>query len=394
MEILLSDAVSLDAQHQRYRRLFALVRDFRKTAVVVGSVVASEVGLPYALKTVKPADVGGVAGGQKYFCRGVFLKRVMDDMGIYGGLDGAMKAAGHELKGLRAFLLHSLEEEKEKRNKRLLAQQQQQQAGSGGAGLSLASLGGGSGSSSNNVGVMSAAEERLFSGLMLVLDTRGVRMLATTLLPVGKTSLQYGSADAGRTVHAHPRCHALMERAARTINIKAHKGVCRRGACGRVRARHCLSVCLCVSVRVWYRAVARCRVVCCSRALREDNPSHFLASDLSCVTHLRMCMCTCMCSCVCVCVCVRARARGRAGVAWAGGRGVALRGVAVGPAHALKEIYGPCDIECHIGSDDRVYVLDTARVFPPAPPPQTFNICIIPVTGAIKCASGTYGLPD
>eukprot|EP01125_Pyxidicula_operculata_P017085 TRINITY_DN5945_c0_g1_i2.p1 TRINITY_DN5945_c0_g1~~TRINITY_DN5945_c0_g1_i2.p1 ORF type:complete len:1909 (-),score=399.00 TRINITY_DN5945_c0_g1_i2:471-6197(-) len=33
-----------------------------------------------------------------------------------------------------------------------------------------------------------------------------------------------------------------------------------------------------------------------------------------------------------------------------------------------KKIYGPADIECHLGHDGRFYLLDFARVFPPEPP--------------------------
>jgi hypothetical protein len=30
------------------------------------------------------------------------------------------------------------------------------------------------------------------------------------------------------------------------------------------------------------------------------------------------------------------------------------------------EIYGPCDIEVHVGRDRRVYVVDAARLMPPS----------------------------
>ena len=48
------------------------------------------------------------------------------------------------------------------------------------------------------------------------------------------------------------------------------------------------------------------------------------------------------------------------------GRILNLKGHRVGPDETL--VYGPADIEGHIGSDGRFYVLDFARVAPPQPP--------------------------
>lgn len=48
--------------------------------------------------------VGGVAGGQKYFYDSIFFKFPDDKHGLYGGDEGAMKASGHELKGLMSYI--------------------------------------------------------------------------------------------------------------------------------------------------------------------------------------------------------------------------------------------------------------------------------------------------
>ena len=66
----------------------------------------------------------GLAGGPKYlvdgaprgckaccfltFCKGIFFKLAIDNMVLYGGDDHAMKVAGHDLRGLNAFVAHSL----------------------------------------------------------------------------------------------------------------------------------------------------------------------------------------------------------------------------------------------------------------------------------------------
>ena len=38
--------------------------------------------------------------------------------------------------------------------------------------------------------------------LMCVLDYKGVRMIAMSLLPIGRDTIKYGSSDSGATVHA------------------------------------------------------------------------------------------------------------------------------------------------------------------------------------------------
>ena len=43
-----------------------------------------------------------------------------------------------------------------------------------------------------------------------------------------------------------------------------------------------------------------------------------------------------------------------------------------------KELYAPVDIEVHHGKDNRFYVLDTARVFPPVAPNQFYRGIFIP----------------
>jgi len=50
-------------------------------------------------KTIKPVDVGGIAGGEKYIIHNILFKFAVDDKGVYGGNDAAAaKAAGHDLK--------------------------------------------------------------------------------------------------------------------------------------------------------------------------------------------------------------------------------------------------------------------------------------------------------
>lgn len=53
------------------------------------------------------------------------------------------------------------------------------------------------------------------------IDT-GSRLLVSSLLPVTRDSLVYGSNDAGRTVHRSPEAAEIMQRMARRLNLKEH----------------------------------------------------------------------------------------------------------------------------------------------------------------------------
>ena len=60
--------------------------------------------------------------------------------------------------------------------------------------------------------------------MMSLYDYRGFRVIATSVLPLGKDTLMYGSADAGRTVLKElPELNELMEKAAKYINMKGHR---------------------------------------------------------------------------------------------------------------------------------------------------------------------------
>ncbi len=50
------------------------------------------------------------------------------------------------------------------------------------------------------------------------------------------------------------------------------------------------------------------------------------------------------------------------------GKRLNLKGHYCGVQGNKQFLYGPCDIEGHLGMDGRYYVLDFARVFPPTGP--------------------------
>jgi hypothetical protein len=107
----------------------------------------------------------------KYVVGGMFFKFALDLHGVYGGQALAMRAASHELNGLRAYWK------------------------SGVAGLSVP--------------------------LLIVIDFLGYRIIATSALPVGNHSLRYGSSDGGKTVFASdPKLNAMMAEAGNSTRAR------------------------------------------------------------------------------------------------------------------------------------------------------------------------------
>jgi len=92
-----------------------------------------------------------------------------------------MKAAGHELNGLKAY--HAI---------------------------------------NNKIKLDSG--EKLHFPFMALISYRGYRLIASPKLPLSSNSLIYGSNDAGRTVHSsNSNMNLLMKKAAAELRIKEHR---------------------------------------------------------------------------------------------------------------------------------------------------------------------------
>jgi hypothetical protein len=59
---------------KNYEELVNLARDFRYTAQMFGQIIIAERNLPPWKKTIKPLNVGGIAGGLKFIVRGILFK--------------------------------------------------------------------------------------------------------------------------------------------------------------------------------------------------------------------------------------------------------------------------------------------------------------------------------
>ncbi|KAN0015626.1 hypothetical protein ACTFIU_008367 [Dictyostelium citrinum] len=167
--------LEMDDCLEKFERLSSLEHDFVYAAESYGRIIISENFLANELKTIKPVNVGGVAGGEKYIVQGILFKFALENeaFGLYGNDENAMKTAAHELNGCASFL---------------------------------------------NCGV-----KGLHVPLMAFIDYRGFRLMAMSLLPISKKSLIYGSCDAGQTVHTSNNIfNNLFSNASKVINLKQH----------------------------------------------------------------------------------------------------------------------------------------------------------------------------
>ncbi|PRP84060.1 hypothetical protein PROFUN_08522 [Planoprotostelium fungivorum] len=159
-------------------------QQFADTATIYAKIIISESELPLQRKSIKPIDIGGVAGGMKYRVQNIMFKFAFDillveepPMWMYGGSQAdhraAAKAAGNEMKGLEA---HS-----------------------------------------------STYVEGLSYPMMALVDYLGFRVVAMAVLPIDKTTLVYGSDDGGATVRdSDPELSSKMKLAAERLNLKGH----------------------------------------------------------------------------------------------------------------------------------------------------------------------------
>ncbi|KAL6066162.1 Clu domain-containing protein [Balamuthia mandrillaris] len=174
----------------KYQALALLSRDFVKTASMYGRIVISEYFIPPEKKTIKPVNVGGLAGGEKFICRNIFFKLANDlplalDSWMYGGTsrddEKAMKASAHDLKSLLRFYAAASAIHRE-------------------------------------------GEKKLNVPLTCLVDFRGYRLFCCAVVPISSYTLVYGSGDGGNTIHSD--CEEFTKKVAevcKILNLQPHK---------------------------------------------------------------------------------------------------------------------------------------------------------------------------
>lgn len=159
--------------------LRALVQTFNITAESIARVLIQEVHLPEPLKTIKPLDSGGVAGGMKFRRSNIFFKFALDWKGLYGDDKASMHVAGLEL-------------------------------------LSL------------NYLVEQGIKHGFCMPLVAIIDWRGYRIECTSVLPINESTLVYGCANASRLsdgvpiMKSDPYVNEQMKKLAQALNLKEH----------------------------------------------------------------------------------------------------------------------------------------------------------------------------
>ncbi|PRP76021.1 hypothetical protein PROFUN_01737 [Planoprotostelium fungivorum] len=185
---------STKAAEKTYAKISYLFQEFLRTAQLYGKIIVNEKFLPSEMKTVKPCSLGGTAGGEKYICEGILFKfangsatlefdenssttdgRRNDNLTfrLYGGAMNAAKSAALELRSINAMFNLEL--------------------------------------------------PNISFPLFVVLDYRGFRLSAMSLLPVSNSTLVYGSDDGGRTLHDNdPTLSSIIDHIGHRLNLKAH----------------------------------------------------------------------------------------------------------------------------------------------------------------------------
>ena len=170
----LNDDTPLERKMKVYRDVNSLSQNFSFTAEVIGKLIIAEYNLPNHLKTIKPVSIGGIVGGIKYIAHNILFKFAIDSSGLLESDESAMKIANHELKSLDNLLNCNV----------------------------------------NN----------LHYPLLAIIDYRGYRLIAISVLPVSSKTLCFGSSDAGRTVNdSDPMLRDLISIACKQLNLKPHK---------------------------------------------------------------------------------------------------------------------------------------------------------------------------
>lgn len=164
-----------------------LMEDFFYAAKAYARIIISEFALPDDQKTIPRANLGGIAGGEKFICKGILFKFAHDKiiashkgqpLWMYGGDHCedrlAIKAAAKELLGLETFVAQN-------------------------------------------------SDPSLCFALMALVDYKGFRLIATSLLPIDSNTIVYGSNDGGNTIHTDdPEVNVKVERLAARMHIKGH----------------------------------------------------------------------------------------------------------------------------------------------------------------------------
>ncbi|GAM22133.1 hypothetical protein SAMD00019534_053080 [Acytostelium subglobosum LB1] len=147
------------------------------TATKYIRTLVQEVHIAPDMKSIKPFDAGGFAGGEKFVIDNMFIKFALNPHSIYERNNPvsyfANKAAGHELKSINALV--------------------------------------------------SCGVPNLHFPLMCLVNYRGFRLIVISELPINAHTLVFGSSNAGETIHENETVFKMMVKIGEILNLQTHK---------------------------------------------------------------------------------------------------------------------------------------------------------------------------
>ena len=158
---------------ERVKAISNLIDDFVSKATPIAKKIIMERNLPDEKKEIPPMQIGGIAGGKKYFVEGMFCKFAVDESGIYGDAENAAKPANHELRSLKE--------------------------------------------------IISCHIDNLHVPLMILISYLGCRLIVNSIIPIGPETLIYGSSNVGIDVKKEDeKFNEMMKNLATKLNLKEH----------------------------------------------------------------------------------------------------------------------------------------------------------------------------
>ncbi len=170
--------------------LAKLEADFLQNAESYGKIILSELFLPSAKKTIKPVNIGGHLGGQKYIVENAAVMFKVPDASPFlsekrdfsAAMACANKVAGHELAGIRLLSSYFFD---------------------------------------------NRSAVRVSLPLACVIDYMGLRLLAMSVLPISPLTLRYGSQNAGgddrHVVQSDVTLATLLNEMGQSLNLESHR---------------------------------------------------------------------------------------------------------------------------------------------------------------------------
>lgn len=162
-------------------KLKGVLREFRDVATATASQIVEEMFLPLGERTIRPVDVGGVAGGTKFIHNGCFFKFV-ETSAIYASYAQVGQALPHFSPAARSSYLP-----------RVCCVCLR-------AWLGCQAMKAANHEYRSNNALRELAIPSLECAFQLLIDVHGFRCSATPVLPISAATLVYGSDDAARTV--------------------------------------------------------------------------------------------------------------------------------------------------------------------------------------------------